>query len=360
MTTGTNPKPPSAWRRWALAELDLQPGMSNDEARRILFQRLSDVDFVPPGGWDGALRVAGIAPCDGALDSPVFMPARRAAEESLRSEVEAFALKFFALTPDIRTAQYQELLKQCAGAPAVAARLEGLRPALELPRELPNGQPDEVADLLDQACRLFVLPRQERASRRLAFVKQCRLNLVQWQRPAKIVQTKFARYAALEPALFRELCISGNREKVRGRLARRRKRRLAKHRVYEWLLGAQRERLLLFVVLLCALIGGPAGYFLEKSKSRYKHPVFQSPSQSAQIKKASDEMDKFVNDSIRDGKPIPEVIRRLYGLPPQQKPLPKSPTPPPGRPNQHSEQNRERMRDLMRRLDQLPRPDEAP
>ncbi|HEV3344319.1 MAG TPA: hypothetical protein VG125_28345 [Pirellulales bacterium] len=134
------------------------------------------------------------------------------------------------MPPHIRTAQYQELLKQAAGMPAVTARLEGLCPALELPCELPTGQRPEVVELLDQVRRLFVLPRQERASRRLAFLQQCRTNWPQWQRVAIAVQAKIARLPSLEPELFRELCTSGNREKVRQKIARQRRRSSQKSR----------------------------------------------------------------------------------------------------------------------------------
>lgn len=224
MTTGTSPEPPAAWRRWALAQLDLPPGMSDDEARRILFGRLSDMDFMPPSGWDSALRVAGMAPCEGALDGPVFVPARRDMEQAMRADIESFAAQFFSLPPALRTARYQDLVKQAVGVPALASRLENLRPGLDLPCELPTGQSPEATELLEQVRRLFVLPPQERASRRMAFLKQCRSNWSDWQRAAIVVQAKIARVASLETMLFRELCTSDSREKRRQKLTRRRRR----------------------------------------------------------------------------------------------------------------------------------------
>ncbi len=223
MTTGTNRKPPTAMLNWALAQIELRPDMPNDEARRIVFKRLGDIDFMPPFALDSALRTAGIAPSDGAVHGPVFASARRAVAENLRTEVESFAAKFFSLPPDLRTAQYRQLIEQAAGMPAVTARLEDLRPALDSPCELPTDQPREVIELLDQVRRLFVLPRQERAGRRLAFLHECRENWSQWQRAANVVRLKMARIASLEPMLFRELCAAGNREKVRKTIAKQRR-----------------------------------------------------------------------------------------------------------------------------------------
>lgn len=226
MTTGTRGKPPTAWRDWALAELDLRPGMSDDEKCRIIFERLRDMDFMPPIAWHSALRVAEIAPSDGDVDGPVFVPARRAVEEALRAEIRTFVAKFFSLPPDLRAAQYQELIQRAAGMPALTARLEALSPALDLPCELPTGHPPEAVELIDQVRRMFVLPRQERAGRRLAFLRQCRRNWSRWQRVAIAVQWKIGRVASLEPVLFRELCASGNRERIRQKIARQRRRSL--------------------------------------------------------------------------------------------------------------------------------------
>lgn len=88
MMTGTNRKPPTALRDWAFAELALRPEMSNSEGRGTLLRRLSDMDFMPPSAWHSALRVAAIAPADGAISQPV-VAARHAIEKALRTEVEA-------------------------------------------------------------------------------------------------------------------------------------------------------------------------------------------------------------------------------------------------------------------------------
>ncbi|HET6881492.1 MAG TPA: hypothetical protein VFI31_15120 [Pirellulales bacterium] len=378
MTTGTSPKPPAAWRRWALAELDLQPGMSNDEARRILFTRLSDLDFMPPGGWDNALRVAGIAPCGAALDGPVFVPAQRAAEESLRAEVESFAARFFSLPPDSRAAQYQELVKQSAGMPAVAARLEGLWPALELPCEVPAVESPEAADLLDQARRLFLLPRQERASRRLTFLQQCRMNLPQWQRAATTAQTKFARYAALEPALFRELATSGNREKQREKIARQRRRSVRKTRTSQSVVRTtQKAPWWIWILVVVGLNGIRAAIGPSSNSHRTNSPVPQAP--KIDLEKLNRDLEKLrqpqddvlrrmqeqVEQQIQRGELPPDTDRRLFGQPtsaPAQPPtFPR--TMPRGGPGRRFDQNRERMRDQMRRLDQQsfsPPSDSAP
>lgn len=86
MTTGTKPELSAAMHRWALAQLDLQPETLGDEARRKLLKQLSEMDFMPPVAWDSALRVSNFAAGD--QTAPAFLPARRAAEQSLRAEVE--------------------------------------------------------------------------------------------------------------------------------------------------------------------------------------------------------------------------------------------------------------------------------
>jgi hypothetical protein len=320
MTTGTNPEPsphPSA-----LAQLDLQPNTPADEARRKLLKQLGEMDFMPPVGWDSALRVSRIAAGGGDQSGPASVPARRAAEEALRAEVEDFAAKFFSLAPHVRTAQYQDLAKRCASVPAVVGRLETLSPALELASELPSGQSPEVTELLEQTVRLFVLPRQERAAQRWCFMRHCQADLATWREAAAAVRREHVRYAALEPTLIGELSLPLNRERLRAKLARRRKAQVRRSRVSKWLFGSERERIA-WTVITALILGGTLSYFKEDRKSRQEGFVPQ-PSQRSQVQKANEEMNKFVNDALREGKPIPEAIRRLYGLPPQKESSPPS------------------------------------
>lgn len=219
-----------AARRWAFEQLDLSAHSPAAEVRPRVLKQLANMDFMPPGGWDSALRVSGLTAFSADADSPAIVPARRGAEELLREELEDFAAKFFSMPPDERGTRFEELAEQCAEMPALTARLAGLRPALDLPCRLPSDQPCEVAQLLDFARRLFVLPRRHRASRRLIVLKECRERPGQWPQAAEVVQRYFGRYAALDALLFRELAPSGDREELRQRVARQRRRALRKLR----------------------------------------------------------------------------------------------------------------------------------
>lgn len=337
MTTGTNPKPSTAIRRWAIEQLDLQSGMPAREARQKLLKQLGEMDFMPPGGWDSALRVLGIAAGDGDQNGPALLPPRRAAEDSLREEVEAFAARFFSLAPNTRIAHYQELLRRCAGVPAVAGRLEMLSPALELPCELPPGQTHDVANLLEQARCLCVLPRQERASCRMAFLQECGTDLTRWQQAASLVQAKFARYAALEPTLFRELAASGDREKSRERIARQRRRMVRKARTTKTVASTS-QKSPWWIGIAAVVVLNIVRVIFTGNHSYNTVPPSPPPYNEQQTKEQ-------INKALREG--------RLYGFPPSNDPSPPlfSPGVPQGSPNQQFEQDRQRMQDLMRGLD---------
>ena len=353
MTTGTKVELSAVMHRWALAQLDLQPGTPGDEARRKLLKQLSEMDFMPPIAWDSALRVSNFTAGGSDQTAPAFVPARRAAEESLRAEVDDFAAKFFSLAPDVRIVRHRDLLKRCADAPALVVRLESLAPALELPSEAPAGQSGEVVQLLEQTMRLFVLPRQERADQRWRFVKHCQADRAAWRVAAAVVQREHVRHAALEPALIGELSMPPNREKQRARLAHRRKVQLRRSRIVKRLFGNE-YAYLVWVLVPAVTLGLFLGFFKEAKKSPRGGGNVSQPSSQSNLQKANEEMNKFVNDSLRQGKPIPEALRRLYGLPPQKAPSPPPIPAPPTATTQRVEvriaKSREQAQEMLRQL----------
>lgn len=350
MTTGTSPEPLDRIRRWAREQLDLPPDMSDEQSRRALLQRLAELDFMPPIGWDSALRVAGFAPC-GDVNGRAFAPARRAVEETLRAEVEAFASVFFSLRPEARSARFQELLTACVDLPCLRARVESLRPGLDLPCNLPVDQSPEVNELLTQARRLFVLRPQERASRRMKWLRECQGDIRKWQRAASFVQSRIGRYAALELVMFRELANAGMRERLRKKVARKRKRAAGARGVItglKWL--NHHPGIAVFLMMLtCGTLGVLSG-----GARNSDHTLHQPPVQPFGARKANQQLNEWINKSVRDGQPIPEALRRLYGLPAEQTPSKRprtlesptatGPTPPAA--------EMERSRELMRRFDQ--------
>ncbi|HEX7375984.1 MAG TPA: hypothetical protein VF278_02675 [Pirellulales bacterium] len=188
--------------RWAFEQLDLPNETPAAEARPRLLKQLADMDFMPPGGWDSALRTSGLTALNADADSPAFVPARRGAEYLLREEVEDFAAKFFSLPPDERDARFEKLAEQCMEMPALTARLAGLRLALDLPCELPSDCGSPLAELLGNARRLFTLRLQECASGRFALLHELREDILNWQEPCARIERDFPRYVELEPDLF--------------------------------------------------------------------------------------------------------------------------------------------------------------
>lgn len=354
MTTGmnrevTHNETVQTARRWALEQLDLRRDLPPAEARPRLLKQLSGMDFMPPAGWDSALRASGIASANADFGTPALVPARRGAEEMLREDVEAFAARFFSLSPNARIAHYQEVAARCAGTPGVLARLEGLRPALELPCELPADQPPEVVELLEQVRRLAVLPRHQRAGRRWMVLKECRRRPGQCREAADIIQKQFAQYAALDAALFRELTMGGDREKLRQRIARQRRRALRKVRPPKLVTKTSSGNPWWIGIAAVVMIN-----ILRVSLTNTHHVNRPAPLASPSLN--VQEFNRKMNERLQRGEPIPKELRTLYGLPPEEKASSpsSSPAPPktPQSPNQRLEQDRQRMREMMRRLDQ--------
>lgn len=259
----------------------------------------------------------------------------------------------------MRIIRYRDLLKRCADAPALVGRLESLAPALELPSEAPAGQSGEVAQLLEQMMRLFVLPRQERADQRWRFVRYCQADPAAWRAAAAVVQREYVRHAALEPALISELSMPPHREKQRARLARRRRVQLRRSRIVKRLFGNV-YAYIVWVLVPAVTLGLFLGNFKEAKKSPRGGGYVSQPSSQSNLQKANEEMNKFVNDSLRQGKPIPETLRRLYGLPPQKAPSPPPSSAPTQRVVVRVAKSREQAQEMLRQLQGRPSNGGAP
>lgn len=356
MTTTSQEKPQMA-RRWATKQLDLPSETPVGEARGRLLKQLAQMDFMPPSGWDSALRASGLAASAVDVDQPAFVPARRGAEELLRTEVEAFAARFFSLPPSARVAHFQELAARSSGMPAVAARLEAVRPALELPSELPADQPPEVQDLLEQLRRLALLPRQARAARRLAVLKECRRQPGQCLEAARLIQKRFARYAALDSTLVRELTLGDDREKLRERVARQRRKELRKARPPK-VVAQTSSGNPWWIGIAAVVIINVLRLTLTSTNQNYKHQsVPRSQPWSVQESQRQRELNKSFTEwqaefrqreaerKAKQGE-VRDDVRRQLGLPPldnqpfSQPPVPRLPSP------QEMEKLHERMREF--------------
>lgn len=325
--TGMSRELPSTWRRWALLQCD-SADQPVEQARGSLLAKLAAADFMPAPDFDCALRVTGVAPCDKQPGNPSYVPAARACEELLRAKVDAFAREFFKLPIEARDARFQKLLAACSHTPALAARLEALRPALDLPPALAATESGEVNELLRQARALFVLPRQERASRRLALLRQCQEAPSVWEKAAQAAQRTQTRIAALEPVLIRELSTSTGRDKLRAKVARQRRMWTSKVRAKQAVVRNSRNNswpIWVGIMVVLSIVRGVV--------STTSHTSPQPATPPFDTRKVQEMNEKF-NKELREGKPVNDTLRRLYGLPPQQtSPLPGSSSAPPATPH---------------------------
>lgn len=322
-----DPKRPDDALTWARARLGLASEAA--AARGALLRQLEAMDFAPAADWDDARRLADQTERGGVLDQLALAAARRAADDAVRAEVETFAARLFSLSPAARTAQYQHLLKRCVRSPAALNRLEALRAAFMLPCDLPCDQPTEVLELLHDLLRLFVLPQPERARRRMALLTSRRGDRRRWRRPARLIQTKFSRYAALEPALLNELAAPENRAQLREKIVRRR-RRAAQPPSWTTILVREVRQLSVSVWFAILLFGFGLIANLFKDPNKPSPPP---PAPRFDARKANEELSESVNKALREGQPVGEALRRLNGLPPAEKrpPTPKT-SPEPSQP----------------------------
>jgi hypothetical protein len=226
MTTGTNPKAlPAAWRRWALDELNLAPDVSDADARRSVLEQLGEMDFMPPAGWDSALRTSGLVASPREPASVVYLPVHRAAEETARKQVEAFAAAFWRLSPVERAKRFNAVLARCQGSPAMLPRLEDLRAGLNLPSEITADVPPLVGELVSSLRGVFVLGRHERAAKRLTFLRAVESDIDAWQEAARTLQSSYPHYAVLDPALVDRLATWRQRERRRTQVRDKRRRK---------------------------------------------------------------------------------------------------------------------------------------
>lgn len=328
MTTDTSPESPAAdLRRWAHGHLGLVPETSPDVSRRAVLIGLAQHGFTPPLGWHSALRASGILPAGEAnfgLDNPALLPARRAWEESLREEIEAFAAEFFSLDVADRIGHFGDLAERCRETPALLARLVGLRAGLELPSQPPSGMPASMRELVKQARELFVERPHARAARRTTLLRRSGPMLAQWQADAQRLQRLFPREAALEPALIKELTSGQEREKRRKRAHRKRLARRSVVVRYSRRLSSQFwwPAIGVFSIVLGALLS------LSDHRRDNRMPYPRDPPVDREfLKRWQDDIGR----RLEQGEPLTDVERIFFGLDEAAKrggqpPKPKQPT----------------------------------
>lgn len=213
------------WQRWARERLSLDPQRSEAEQRRAVWAALGEMNFLPPAGWDSALRVSGLDGRPPAPPGPVYEPAQRAWEEALRVEIDHFAESYFELSPADRRRQWQKLAERCAPWPPLATRLEDLQSALDLDPRPPARASALELELVRVLKQIYVMPRPQRAMRRQFFLARCREASEPWQKAAEQLKRQCPAAAVLEPALVGSLTNWKRRERQQEKVQRLRLRK---------------------------------------------------------------------------------------------------------------------------------------
>jgi hypothetical protein len=201
---------------WAACEVGLCTGVTSDEARAAFLRELTDNGFVPSPtrqrAWQQLCGLLGGPPSEALL----------AEEARLRNEIDEFAASFFATPIAARRQRWQELSQRCASSPPLVARLQALRPGLDVeldPNRLGNPRLEQLAS---HVAGLFVLPPAARAAQRQAVLRTAQTDILGWEAAAVQLHATLPTLVALEPTL--QGAILGWRGQQQ-RLARRREGR---------------------------------------------------------------------------------------------------------------------------------------
>jgi hypothetical protein len=187
-------------RAWAARLLGVQPDVTPDEVRALFRRRLAEEDFLSPPTWQQAVAVLTGAEAPAA----VRLAAAFEEEERLREEVEAFAVRFFGYAPEERERRWQELADRGGFAPALAARLEQLKPGLAID-PVTGGNGDRADQLAGHVLELFVLRPSERAFRRRVLSQELRQDLTGCRKAVRQLRERYPSLAALQKEWLDEL-----------------------------------------------------------------------------------------------------------------------------------------------------------
>jgi hypothetical protein len=170
------------WAELLHAPVDAAP----EVAAAAFLRALPDDNFLPP-----AERVAAA----NALVGTAAPTGRDDVEQLLRDEVEAFATKYWTLTPADRLTAWADLSRRGADA----ARLRELEPGLDVTASpLADPAAEELATLVRA---LFVLPPRVRAIRRNTWLLEHAPTAEKWRAAYATFRSNAPALAALEPQL---------------------------------------------------------------------------------------------------------------------------------------------------------------
>lgn len=204
--TGIDPEQLERRRRWAAAQLGLEPGATPEEARAVWLRLLPEEEFVPSSEARWALVSLLYRKPEGNWEARADEAAAVQEEERLRGEVETFAEAFWDLPLNQRSQRWQELEDRCSFAPALRERLRLLEAGLKdlpLPRVEEEGR--WVAELAAHARSLFLLRPQPRARARQTLLRHMQEKRKEWQEAALRLRQLYPAVAALDNDLMDRL-----------------------------------------------------------------------------------------------------------------------------------------------------------
>lgn len=190
------------WARWVF---QLPADLPAEEVRGEVLRRLAARGFAPPPVWRDAMAL---------FDPPLErLPAdgrppleyQRAYERWLRKAMEAFAGDFFDLPPARRQAVWIEFSEASAPYPQLRARLEQLRPGLELDLAGLRESDPRVRKLANWIAGLFTSRPLTAATMRRRFLRSTEADIAGWQRAARRLRRRHPKIAALAPGVVEQL-----------------------------------------------------------------------------------------------------------------------------------------------------------
>lgn len=207
MTTGIPADLAEVGRIWVLNQLGMPPETSPAEFRAALLRHLPVRDFVLPLSWTRVVFQQYRTDRDAAvLDGTMLQEL----EDRCRHRLEEFRADFFKLSVDVRRQRWKELTEGCDFARHLLAQLRALEPGLALGEEPAHDGVPRLPELVACLRELFLLPPMQRAIRRRVFLENAKAEPASWGRAAKRVRQYHAEWAALEPAVIKELASWSN------------------------------------------------------------------------------------------------------------------------------------------------------
>lgn len=152
----------SALRECVVERLELTSKADDEAFRQALIRQLQTEAQDAEAGHEPALEVGACLVAGRQIRRPVAAPIERA---HARKCIEDLCSRFFELSPDKRTREFEQVRTECERFRELTARLMALKPGLDVRVDDLESLPEPTQTLARHACELFVLPPMERIQR---------------------------------------------------------------------------------------------------------------------------------------------------------------------------------------------------